>query len=189
MLFCEEIEKKPKLREEYHTHLKRIKKWYAISIKRYSALLTSELMIEAMEKDVSSFNGVDDIFDLNYHFSTTTSFFSVSDGLVKLILSKYGIGPSEDFYNRYGIDYRDKKIREIKNPSWINDTTEVSGMAEILARVLRVEGVPFSFDLKSLMVERKARSTLFPKCIPRRQGHRPGALPGENRPRRRRRRA
>ncbi len=161
MQFCAEIERDKKLSEEYHSHLKRIKKWYSASVERYSNMITSELLLNAMEVDVRSFDGVDDIFDLAYQYTTKTSFFSVSDALVKLMLSQFAIGPSVDFFNHYGIDFKDiARIQRFNSPSWIKEITEESGMAEILACVLRAKGIHFSFDLKSLMVERSVRSAL-----------------------------
>lgn len=167
MYFCAEIEHNQKLKEEYHNHLEKIKNWYVKSVEYYSTMLSSELLFNAMKERVGSFDGVDNIFDLTYQFSTKTSFFSVSDALVKLILSMYSIGPSDTFFSHYGIVLNSKLIEDIRElfrrgitPTWIKDKTEESGMAEILARVLLVKGVPLSFDLKSLMVDRGVRSTL-----------------------------
>ena len=157
MLFCAEIEANQKLRDAYHRHLGKIKDWYIENVKRYSSMITSELLLNAMQVDASAFDEAENVFDLSYQFTTKTSFFSISDALVKLILSLYSIGPSEQFFKHYGIDY--KNIDRIKS-TWIRDTTEESGMAEILACVLRAEGIHFSFDLKSLMVDRTVRSSL-----------------------------
>lgn len=161
MKFCNEIEINPSLAKEYHEQVVKIKDWYKKAYEKYSKLLVSEAMRLSSEYDDTLFPD-ESIFDLDFHFSTKSSYFSISDALVKLILSMYSFGPSEAFLDKYGIKCPEikKTIQYIQNPSWIKIQLNEVVLSEILARVLRVENAQFSFDLAELLANRTSRNTL-----------------------------
>lgn len=161
MRFCEEIEKKPSLASEYHKQVEKIKDWYKKAYDKYSRLLVSEALLLSTDYDDTLFPN-ESIFDLDFHFSTKSSYFSISDALVKLILSMYSFGPSEDFLKKYGIECPgiEKTIHERRDPSWVRDPSNELILSEILARVLRIENASVAFDLSELLSDRTSRNTL-----------------------------
>ena len=161
MKFCEEIEKKVSLANEYHKQVENIKDWYKKAYDKYSRLLVTETLLLSADYDDTLVPN-ESVFDLDFHFSTKLSYFSISDALVKLILSMYSFGPSDAFLKKYGIKCPtiEKNIKEIRNPSWIKDSSNEFILSEILARVLRVENASVSFDLSELLSDRQSRNTL-----------------------------
>ena len=161
MKFCEEVEKNVSLANEYHKQVDKIKDWYKKAYDKYSRLLVSEALLLSADYDDTLFPN-ESVFDLDFHFSTKSSYFSISDALVKLILSMYSFGPSDAFLKKYGIECPaiEKTIRERRDPSWIKDPSNELILSEILARVLRVENASVSFDLSELLSDRSSRNTL-----------------------------
>lgn len=161
MKFCEEIEKNPSLANKYHKQTEAIKEWYKKAYEKYSQLIISEAIFLSTEYD-EMLSPDESVFDLDFHFSTKSSYFSISDALVKLILSMYSYGPSEAFFLKYGIKCPEieKNIKHVRNPSWIEERSNEFVLSEILARVLRVEGTPVIFDLAELLADRSSRSSL-----------------------------
>lgn len=162
MKLCDEIEKNPSLASKYHKQIEDIKDWYKKAYEKYSQLLISEAMRLSTEYDDTLFPN-DSVFDLDFHFSTKSSYFSISDALVKLILSMYSYGPSDAFFSKYGIECPEikKNTANVLNPSWVGDRSNEFVLSEILARVLRVEGTPVAFDLAELLADRSSRSSLI----------------------------
>lgn len=161
MKFCEKIERTPSLAREYHKQVEKIRDWYIKAYEKYSNLLVSEALYLSTGKD-DIFIPDESVFDLDFHFSAKLSYFSVSDALVKLILSMYSFGPSKEFLNKYGIECPgiEKVIQEMPNPSWIKDQSNEFVLSEILARVLRAENASVAFDLSELLSDRSSRGKL-----------------------------
>jgi len=162
MKFCDEIENNASLASDYHKQVEKIKEWYKKAYEKYSRLLVSEALLLSTDYDDTLIPS-ESVFDLDFHFSTKSSYFSISDSLVKLILSMYSFGPSDAFLKKYGIECPgiEKAIRGIPNPSWVKDQSNELVMSEILARVLRVEGAAVAFDLSELLSDRLSRNTLI----------------------------
>lgn len=162
MTFCEEIEKNPSLASKYHKQVEDIKDWYKKAYEKYSQLLISETMRMSTEYDDTLFPTAS-VFDLDFHFSTKGSYFSISDALVKLILSMYSYGPSDAFFIKYGIECPEikKNIADVKKPSWVGDRSNEYVLSEIHARVLREENATGFFDLAELLADRSSRSSLI----------------------------
>lgn len=161
MRFCAEIEDNTSLAREYHKQVESIKDWYKKAYDKYSKLLVSEVMLLSTEYDDTLFPDTS-VFDLDFHFSAKLSYFSISDALVKLILSMFSYGPSDDFFDKYEIESREIKARNsgLRNPSWVRDQSNELVLSEILARVLRVENKTVTFDLSELLSDRSSRNTL-----------------------------
>lgn len=164
LTFCEEIENKPQLRNVFHKNVEQIADWYSKSVNEFAAMLRTELGVSTMLK---SFENMDDLSfssDLSYAFSSKLSYFSVSDALVKLILSRYSYGPTDEFFNAHGIVYKSDVTSKFKRPwnndSWLAFDANELVMKEILAKTMRDSGDAIPFDLRAFMIDRSARSSL-----------------------------
>jgi len=158
--FCSELETgkyKDKL-PLYQKIVHQIEDWYKTNFNLYSVQLKTEAGIRAMA-DSRSLDGLLEFADdLSYNFGAKLSYFSISDTLVKLILSKYSYGMSSDFCNLYGLKYNPKWSK--RDECWLTCGFNEVFMTEILAKVLRDEVGTYSFDLAALMQDRHDRSAL-----------------------------
>lgn len=161
--FCAELESGAHRNElqTYRNLVENIAEWYQNAYEAFSPRLLLEGGMHSLYEDIEKLK--DQLAfteDLNYNFSAKLSYFSVSDALVKLILSKYSYGASSQFLTTYGIDYPITDISIDKAYCWLKcQATEVV-LTEILAKVLSVENAECSFDLACLMVDRSDRSHL-----------------------------
>lgn len=157
--FCTELEQ-GRYRSELPTYqrlLRDIIKWYQDNYGTYAEMLRSESENRYEKINCSldeCVDGLEFAEDLSYHFGAKLSYFSISDTLVKLILSRYSYGPSQDFLDQHGL--QSKAV----NCSWLKYNCKEIQMVEILAKVLRDNGVSYSFDLQALMRDRKDRNDL-----------------------------
>ena len=158
-IFCDELERglhRDKL-SLYQKLLKDITKWYQDNYRNYASMLQSEAE-NLYQKLNDSLDGQPDILefaeDLSYQFGAKLPYFIISDTLVKLILSRYSYGPSQEFLDQHGIQTNSVRC------SWLRYRCNEIQMVEILAKVLRDNGVSYSFDLQALMRDRKDRNEL-----------------------------
>ena len=145
LVFCSEIEQGPHKRE-YHEHVSQIADWYVNTVQTYDKMLKTEMDFRSMS---IALNGLDEHFsftkDLTYTLGAKCSYFDISEGLVKLILSKYSLGPSAQFLHAHEI------VRRFHGNSWLECTASAMEFVEIAAKVLRDEGVEYSFNLQILL--------------------------------------
>lgn len=168
--FCPEIEGNPALQSRYHQHVKNIAEWYKKTFDRYSPMLKTEMgmktladELKAIDADTGTVSNLMGAFlnDLDYSNSAKMPCFEMSDILVKLILSKYSIGPGRDdgFLTNHGIsvrlDYSDHNPR-----TWMGCKGNALAMIEILTKVLRDEGQSFHIDFQAMNKDRSARNKL-----------------------------
>lgn len=113
------------------------------------------------DPEVISDMAQDFLDDLDYANGAKMSYFSMSDALVKLMLSKFsfGPGPNNQFLTECGIS-ADLKFKSNSPRSWIACTADVYELAEILAKVLREKVGTFSVDFQTLSSDRETRSKL-----------------------------
>lgn len=158
--FCEELEHGCHQDElpKYRKLVKQIAAWYQDIHSNYADMLKMEQNLSTMSTELSQ--ATDMLVyseDLSYNFSAKLSYFSVSDTLVKLILSSFSYGATPDFLATHGIQ---RKNPPKKICSWLADKDNEVSMTEILAKVLRDSGQAFSFDLQSLLQDRGKRGGL-----------------------------
>lgn len=155
--FCYELEQ-GRYRHQllnYKKTVEALAKWYIDSHARYEKMLQTELGINLMseqlqeEVELGSFSD-----DLSYTFGAKLAYFSVSDTLVKLILSCFSYGCSQQFLNTYGISASDTLV------PWLKDKSNELCLTEILAKVLRDESIDYSFDLAALLQDRHQRNSI-----------------------------
>lgn len=158
--FCEELKSgshKHKLKEYKHL-VHQIADWYQDNYQRYAVLLQTEAksfyekMNDTLEVCTTSLEFTE---KLTYNFSAKVSYFSVSDTLVKLILSCFSYGPTIKFFNEHELQYS----RDIPDgKSWLEYNCNEIIMTEILAKVLKDNNINYSFDLQVLLRDRADRS-------------------------------
>ncbi len=170
LIFCEEIERNQQLRDQYCRRVRNIARWYKTTFERYNTILKTEIGMEALAKELEEINYdpavISDMAqgfldDLDYANGAKMSYFSMSDALVKLMLSKFsfGPGPNNQFLIECGIS-ANLKFKSDSLRSWITCSADVYELAEILAKVLREKVGAFSFDFQALSSDRETRSKL-----------------------------
>lgn len=169
--FCNEIESNPELSARYHRHVDNIAEWYRNIYKKYAEKLeqefklgikaicedlkTQDIRVEEIPEMVQSF-----LNDLEGANNTKMPDFVMADALVKLILSKYSLGPGENdrFLTEHGIQanlyFKDG------NRTWINCTAYADVMTELLAKVLRDEEPDCRIELQALNQNRAIRAKI-----------------------------
>lgn len=154
LTFCPEIEQSREL-SKYQRMVEGIAVWYRESVERYGKMLRTELALQTMSRELE---GLEEVLgfseDLSYQFNTKSSYFSVSDALIKLILSKFSRGPSRLFLQQHGIQ------ANLRDDAWLTCGAGALDMTEILAKVLRDEGIGYAFDLQVFLRDRKVRNAL-----------------------------
>lgn len=159
--FCSELETGSKHNELsiYTGLVEKIIDWYQDAYEKYSPLLTIEDGVRAICENLDDLTETLAFTDsLDYNFGAKLSSFSISDTLVKLILSKYSYGITSTFLAKYGIDFPNLNLQDYKADCWLRFNANEFIMSEILARVLQVEGISYSFDLVGLMTDRSDRN-------------------------------
>ncbi len=162
MRFCELIEASTQ-KKEYDDHVEAIVRWYQENVKKYAAMLRTELGLTTMNDDLMESRQWAKKQGLGYNFDAKQTYFNVADALTKLILSCYSAGPSQEFYNTHGIDMENIRrlpIRSDLKKSWITCKDNALQLTEVLAKVLRDEKVDFDFDLQALQRDRSDRAPL-----------------------------
>lgn len=166
MSFCKLIETSTQ-KEEYENHVSDIVRWYQENVKKYAAMLRTEMGLNTMHKDLmESFEwakGWTNKQGLSYSFDAKQTYFNVADALTKLILSCYSAGPSQEFYNVHGIaveNIQSLPVHSSLKVSWIICKDNASQLTEVLAKVLRDEKVNFDFDLQALQRDRGDRGPM-----------------------------
>lgn len=156
--FCAELENETgthhKQLPKYHELVRVLAKWHEENYAMYSKMLKTDLGFRLINTSLSEAKELLEFSEnLTYTFSAKLAYFSVSDTLVKLILSCFSYGPSKSFLTAHGIT----GINYGGNP-WLRDSTNELCMTEILAKVLRDETIPFDFDLAALLQDRSERN-------------------------------
>ncbi len=158
--FCAELENENGTHydqlSKYRSLVCAIAKWHEENYTEYSEMLKADLgfhlmntgLLDATELLVFSEN-------LTYTFGAKLAYFSVSDTLVKLILSCFSYGPSRTFLTSHGIT----GVQCWDGP-WLRDKSNEVCMTEILAKVLRDERISFDFDLSALLQDRSERNEM-----------------------------
>ncbi|MGM9602991.1 MAG: hypothetical protein ACI3W5_15580 [Faecousia sp.] len=170
LVFCQEIESSQQLRDQYCRRVRNIAKWYKATFERYNTILKTEIGMEALAKELEEINydpavisdmAQDFLDDLDYANGAKMSYFSMSDALVKLMLSKFSIGPgpNNQFLTECGIS-ADLRFKSGSPRSWISCSADVYELAEVLAKVLRDKVGTFSVDFLALCSDREARGKL-----------------------------
>lgn len=170
LVFCQEIEDSPVLREQYDRRIRNIARWYKTTFDRYNAILKTEIGMETLAKELGEIScdpavisemAQDFLDDLEYANGAKMSYFSMSDALVKLILSKFSIGPgvNNQFLTGCGIT-AELQFKNPRKKNWIGCKADVYELAEILARVLRYKVSTFNIDFQALSSDREARAKL-----------------------------
>lgn len=169
IVFCDEIEQNRNLREQYHRRVRNLARWYKTTFERYSSMLKTEIGMETLGKELAEIN-VDPsaisemaqnfLDDLDYANGSKMSYFTMSDALVKLMLSKFsfGPGPNNQFLTDCGITANLKFKSTLR--SWTNCSAGVFELAEIAAKVLRDKVGTYRIDFQALSSDREARSKL-----------------------------
>lgn len=155
--FCHELEqgRHHSQLSKYHQTVQAIATWYKESYQQYEKMLQTELGIQLMSDklqenlDLGSFTD-----DLSYTFGAKLAYFSVSDTLVKLLLSCFSYGRSQQFLSAHGISGLPTTC------PWLKDSSNELYLTEILAKVLRDEGIDYSFDLAALLTDRRQRNSI-----------------------------
>ena len=162
MGFCELIESSTQKRK-YDDHVKAIVRWYQENVKKYAAMLRTEMALTAINDDLMESRKWAKEQGLGYNFDAKQTYFNVADALTKLILSCYSAGPSQEFYNAHGIaveNSKDLPVRSNLKVSWIICKDNAIQLTEVLAKVLRDEKVDFDFDLQALQRDRSDRAPI-----------------------------
>ena len=162
MGFCELIESSTQKRE-YDDHVKAIVRWYQENVKKYAAMLRTEMALTAINDDLMESRKWAKEQGLGYNFDAKQTYFNVADALTKLILSCYSAGPSQEFYNAHGIAVENSKDLPVCSDlkvSWITCKDNAIQLTEVLAKVLRDEKVDFDFDLQALQRDRSDRAPI-----------------------------
>lgn len=156
--FCAELENENGTHHDqlpqYHSLVCALAKWHEESYTKYSKMLKTDLGFRLMNMGLS--DATESLVfseNLTYTFGAKLAYFSVSDTLVKLILSCFSYGPSRTFLTAHGIT----GVQSGGGP-WLRDATNEVCMTEILAKVLRDEHIPFDFDLAALLQDRSERN-------------------------------
>lgn len=156
--FCAELENGAHHDQlsKYHSLVQALAKWHEENYSKYSEMLKADLGFRLMNMGLSDATELL-VFseNLTYTFGAKLAYFSVSDTLVKLILSCFSYGPSQAFLTAHGITGVPGG-----NDPWLRDKSNEVCMTEILAKVLRDEHIPFDFDLASLLQDRKDRNDM-----------------------------
>lgn len=150
-------------KKEYDDHVEAIVRWYQENVKKYAAMLRTEMAITAISDDLMESRKWAKEQGLGYNFDAKQTYFNVSDALTKLILSCYSAGPSQEFYNAHGIVTQNSKnlpVRSNLKVSWIACKDNAIQLTEVLAKVLRDEKVNFDFDLQALQRDRSDRAPM-----------------------------
>ena len=155
--FCNELENgthRDQL-QKYRQTIQALAKWYNESYQQYEKMLQTELGIELMSKQLQESVGLCSFADdLSYTFGAKLAYFSVSDTLVKLLLSCFSYGRTQQFLNCHGI------TGKASDSPWLKDTSNELYLTEILAKVLRDEQINYKFDLSALMSDRQQRNSI-----------------------------
>lgn len=156
--FCAELENENGAHHDqlskYHSLVYALAEWHKENYTNYSEMLKTDLGFHLMNTGLS--DATESLVfseNLTYTFGAKLAYFSVSDTLVKLILSCFSYGPSRSFLATHGIT----GVQGGSNP-WLRDKSNEVCMTEILAKVLRDEHIPFDFDLAALLQDRSERN-------------------------------
>ena len=155
--FCYELEQGSHHDQlpKYHQTIKAIANWYKESYQKYEKMFQTELGIQLMSKQLQeNLELVCFADDLSYTFDAKLAYFSVSDTLVKLLLSCFSYGRTQQFLDTYGISGKPN------DDSWLKDTLNELYLTEILSKVLRDNKIAYSFDLAALLNDRKQRNNI-----------------------------
>lgn len=162
MRFCELIEESTQ-KKKYDDHVESIVRWYQENVKKYSAMLQTEMGLDTMSNALKESSQWAKTQGLSYNFDAKQTYFNVADALTKLILSCYSAGPSQEFYSMHGINVGNiaslPVCSNLEN-SWISCKDNAIQFTEVLAKVLRDENVAFDFDLQALQRDRSDRAPL-----------------------------
>ena len=170
LVFCQEIENNQNLREQYHRRVRNIARWYQVTFERYNTILKTEIGMGALAEELKEINcdptviaDMAQVFldDLDYANGAKMSYFSMSDALVKLILSKFSIGPgiNNQFLTECGIT-AGLHFKDPAHKTWIGCKADVYDLAEILTKILREKVGAFNIDFQALSSDREARAKL-----------------------------
>ncbi len=170
LVFCQEIESNQQLRDQYCRRVRNIAKWYKATFERYNTILKTEIGMETLAKELGEIScdsaviadmAQEFLDDLDYANGAKMSYFSMSDALVKLILSKFsfGPGPNNQFLTECGISAR-LQFKDPSRKSWLGCRADVYELAEILAKILRDKVGSFNIDFQALSSDREARAKL-----------------------------
>lgn len=170
LVFCQEIESNQQLRNQYCRRVRNIAKWYKATFERYNTILKTEIGMETLAKELGEISCDSTVIadmaqefldDLDYANGAKMSYFSMSDALVKLILSKFsfGPGPNNQFLTECGISAR-LQFKDPSRKSWLGCRADVYELAEILAKILRDKVGSFNIDFQALSSDREARAKL-----------------------------
>lgn len=170
LVFCQEIESNQQLRDQYCRRVRNIAKWYKATFERYNTILKTEIGMETLAKELGEINcdsavisdmAQEFLDDLDYANGAKMSYFSMSDALVKLILSKFsfGPGPNNQVLTECGISAR-LQFKDPSRKNWLGCRADVYELAEILAKILRDKVGSFNIDFQALSSDREARAKL-----------------------------
>ena len=156
--FCADLENENGAHHDqlskYRSLVYSLAKWHEENYTKYSEMLKADLGFHLMNTGLSDATELLEFSEnLAYTFGAKLAYFSVSDTLVKLILSCFSYGPSRTFLTAHGIT----GVQGGSNP-WLRDKSNEVCMTEILAKVLRDAHIPFDFDLAALLQDRSERN-------------------------------
>ena len=162
MRFCELIESSDQ-KKKYNDHVKNIVCWYKKNVEKYAAMLRTEMALQTINRDLMDSRKWAEEQGLSYTFDAKQSYFNVADALIKLILACYSAGPSKEFYETHGIVLGGANhLPDESNlkDSWLDCKDNAYQLSEVLAKVLRDNGVDFEFDLQALQRDRADRAPI-----------------------------
>lgn len=142
---CQEVMTDQKLFDSYQKKYNEIISWYNYSYNEYHELLLDNIKNRKETGTLPEVHG------------TTLSYGAVTEGLLKLLLSKYSKYCNRAFFEKYQMAYPAYDNRQL---TWLDEKCKINflELIEILAKVLYEEKEKPRFDLKALSDDRQKRN-------------------------------
>lgn len=142
---CQEVMTDQKLFDSYQKKYNEIISWYNYSYNEYHELLLDNIKNRKETGTLPEVHG------------TTLSYGAVTEGLLKLLLSKYSKYCNRAFFEKYQMAY---SAYDNRQTTWLDEKCKIKflDLIEILAKVLCEENEKPSFDLKALGDDRNKRN-------------------------------